>query len=158
MPQLEVQYARSSTNWIPGLNRTQIFEVVVNNIGKDNRVLDEPIQVAVDSPGFDTVLQGKIKRLRPRDQATVQVGVVNQKGIKPGITGPATAILTGAGVNASYTFEATYRVGEYKPTYKAIYTHESPSWYNNAKFGIFVHWGVYAVPAYGNVGKNVLEE
>lgn len=154
MPQLEIQYARSSTNWIPGLNRTQIFEVVVNNIGKDNWVLDESIQVVVDSPGVDTVLQGQIKRFRPGDQATVQVGVVNKKGIKPGTTGPATEILTGAGINASYTFEATYRVGEYEPTYKTIYTHESPSWYNNAKFGIFIHWGVCAVPAYGNVGKN----
>lgn len=26
--------------------------------------------------------------------------------------------------------------------------------YNGAKYGIFIHWGVYAVPAWGNTGKN----
>ena len=25
-----------------------------------------------------------------------------------------------------------------------------PDWYLDAKFGIFIHWGVYAVPAFGN--------
>lgn len=25
-----------------------------------------------------------------------------------------------------------------------------PQWYEDAKFGIFIHWGVYAVPAFGN--------
>lgn len=25
-----------------------------------------------------------------------------------------------------------------------------PQWYENAKFGIFIHWGVYAVPAFGS--------
>ena len=26
---------------------------------------------------------------------------------------------------------------------------KSPEWFNNAKLGIFVHWGLYSVPAYG---------
>ena len=25
-----------------------------------------------------------------------------------------------------------------------------PEWYQDAKFGIFIHWGVYCVPAFGN--------
>src|SRR4028118_303542 len=25
-----------------------------------------------------------------------------------------------------------------------------PQWYQDAKFGIFIHWGPYAVPAFGN--------
>ena len=25
-----------------------------------------------------------------------------------------------------------------------------PDWYRDAKFGIFIHWGVYSVPAFGN--------
>lgn len=29
-----------------------------------------------------------------------------------------------------------------------LHTRPLPSWYDDAKFGIFVHWGVYAVPAY----------
>lgn len=32
---------------------------------------------------------------------------------------------------------------------EAINKRESPEWFNNAKLGIFVHWGLYSVPAYG---------
>ena len=28
--------------------------------------------------------------------------------------------------------------------------YETPNWYKDAKFGIFIHWGVYSVPAFGN--------
>ncbi|KDQ56343.1 glycoside hydrolase family 29 protein [Jaapia argillacea MUCL 33604] len=30
--------------------------------------------------------------------------------------------------------------------------HETPTWFNQAKFGIFVHWGVYSVPAWAPNG------
>jgi alpha-L-fucosidase len=26
----------------------------------------------------------------------------------------------------------------------------APEWFKDAKFGIYFHWGVYSVPAYGN--------
>ncbi|RYF46200.1 MAG: hypothetical protein EOO38_14580 [Cytophagaceae bacterium] len=26
--------------------------------------------------------------------------------------------------------------------------------FDDGKYGIFIHWGVYAVPAWGNSGKN----
>ena len=30
--------------------------------------------------------------------------------------------------------------------------HPMPSWFTDAKFGIFIHWGVYSVPAWAPVG------
>lgn len=42
---------------------------------------------------------------------------------------------------------------EYKPTWESLDKHETPAWFSNAKFGIFVHWGVYSVPAYRPIGK-----
>lgn len=36
----------------------------------------------------------------------------------------------------------------YQPTWESIDKRPTPSWFNEAKFGIFIHWGVYAVPAY----------
>jgi alpha-L-fucosidase len=32
---------------------------------------------------------------------------------------------------------------------EAINNRKSPEWFDNAKLGIFVHWGLYSVPAYG---------
>ncbi|XP_012279238.1 alpha-L-fucosidase isoform X2 [Orussus abietinus] len=39
---------------------------------------------------------------------------------------------------------------EYKPTWKSLDTRPIPDWYDNAKFGIFIHWGVFSVPSFGS--------
>ena len=40
---------------------------------------------------------------------------------------------------------------KYKPTWESLAKHdEVPEWIRDAKFGIYAHWGVYAVPAYNN--------
>ena len=36
----------------------------------------------------------------------------------------------------------------YHADWQSIKTHEVPQWYEDAKFGIFIHWGVYSVPAF----------
>jgi alpha-L-fucosidase len=39
----------------------------------------------------------------------------------------------------------------FRPTWKSIREHyKVPRWFLDAKLGIFLHWGVYAVPAYHN--------
>lgn len=37
----------------------------------------------------------------------------------------------------------------YEPSWEALKRYEVPEWYKDAKFGIFIHWGVYSVPAFG---------
>lgn len=40
---------------------------------------------------------------------------------------------------------------EYKNTWKSLDERTIPTWFENAKFGIFIHWGVYSVPAWRKV-------
>lgn len=40
--------------------------------------------------------------------------------------------------------------GPYQPTWESLENYTVPDWYQDAKFGIFIHWGVYSVPAFGN--------
>ncbi len=40
--------------------------------------------------------------------------------------------------------------GPFAPTWESLSQWHVPQWYKNAKFGIFIHWGVYAVPAFDN--------
>lgn len=40
--------------------------------------------------------------------------------------------------------------GRYKDNWQSLCSHKTPQWYCNAKFGIFIHWGIYSVPAFGN--------
>ncbi len=36
----------------------------------------------------------------------------------------------------------------YQPTYESVSNHPVPAWFHDAKLGIFIHWGLYSVPAY----------
>jgi alpha-L-fucosidase len=40
--------------------------------------------------------------------------------------------------------------GPFQPSWTSLEKYETPQWYKDAKFGIFLHWGVYSVPAFGS--------
>jgi alpha-L-fucosidase len=40
--------------------------------------------------------------------------------------------------------------GPFQPSWGSLSQYQVPQWYVNGKFGIFIHWGLYAVPAFGN--------
>ena len=40
--------------------------------------------------------------------------------------------------------------GPYRPDWATLIKYQQPQWYKDAKFGIFIHWGVYSVPAAEN--------
>ncbi len=51
------------------------------------------------------------------------------------------------------SMEAIDRVasgGPFKASWDSLETQSVPEWYLDAKFGIFIHWGVYSVPAFGS--------
>ena len=63
------------------------------------------------------------------------------------------ALALGAGFLCAMTAVAaqtarTANTSLYEPTSESLRKHKVPQWFEDAKFGIFVHWGVYAVPAY----------
>ena len=39
--------------------------------------------------------------------------------------------------------------GPFRPDWAALQAYQTPKWYADAKFGIFVHWGLYSIPAFG---------
>lgn len=39
---------------------------------------------------------------------------------------------------------------KYQATWESLDSRPLPSWYDDAKFGIFMHWGLYAVPSFGS--------
>ena len=40
--------------------------------------------------------------------------------------------------------------GPFKDTWESLGNFKVPAWYRDAKFGIFIHWGIYSVPAFAN--------
>lgn len=39
---------------------------------------------------------------------------------------------------------------QYEATWQSLTQYSIPEWYLDGKFGIFIHWGLYAVPGFGN--------
>jgi alpha-L-fucosidase len=48
------------------------------------------------------------------------------------------------------TIADTIAAGPFAATWDSLLGYTIPEWYQDAKFGIFIHWGVYSVPAFGN--------
>jgi alpha-L-fucosidase len=40
--------------------------------------------------------------------------------------------------------------GPFRPDWESLQKYEAPEWYQDAKFGIFIHWGAYSVPAFSS--------
>jgi len=38
--------------------------------------------------------------------------------------------------------------GKFEATWESLNSREAPDWFEEAKFGIFIHWGVYSVPSF----------
>ena len=43
---------------------------------------------------------------------------------------------------------------KYEANWASLNTRKIPAWFNQDKFGIFIHWGIYSVPAYAPVIPN----
>lgn len=46
--------------------------------------------------------------------------------------------------------EVETAAGPFKADWDSLGGYRVPDWFRDAKFGIFIHWGVYSVPAFGN--------
>jgi len=85
----------------------------------------------------------------------------------PPITRPVNSAIGEAGNNTKFDMapETTPKVvaaaiksiptkmasGPFKPTWESLQAnYKVPEWFKGAKFGLFMHWGLYSVPAYHN--------
>ena len=60
-------------------------------------------------------------------------------------------LITLIGSCGSKTGEKAQEAGPYSADWESLSRHnEEPEWFKDAKFGIYFHWGVYSVPAYGS--------
>lgn len=51
---------------------------------------------------------------------------------------------------SSTVIEKPAQVLHFEPTWDSLDRRTQPVWYDQAKVGIFIHWGVYSVPSFGS--------
>ena len=48
------------------------------------------------------------------------------------------------------TIDEVIAAGPYDDSWDSLAAYQVPKWYRQAKFGLFIHWGIYSVPAFGS--------
>ena len=159
-PILSITNPTFTSKWFEGSNHIQIVELILNNTGTTNWLTEaDTLNISVSSSSIMTVLPGTLKRLRPGDSAVVQVGVQNNVGTTSGTTCSGTVQATWGSAydkttTTSSNISGSCGVGDYTASASSLAFHSSPDWFNEIKFGIFIHWGVYSAPAYGSIAPN----
>src|SRR5690349_23011668 len=51
------------------------------------------------------------------------------------------------------TMSALAGAQQYAPDWASVDSRPTPAWWTDARFGIFIHWGVYSVPAFAPKGE-----
>lgn len=144
---VEVQSVRPTQKWTDAGN--QVVEITVNNAGSEC-VSGSGLTVSLEGLGVTTAETGSVKRLCPGDQKRVNIGVSGSAN------STAVAVtLSGASINQTASFPGVNIGFEgFTADLDSLAKHESPEWFDNAKYGIFIHWGPYAVPGYGGIAPN----
>ncbi|MFF2995125.1 alpha-L-fucosidase [Streptomyces sp. NPDC057950] len=136
----------------------QSVEATVVNAGTVAVLAGDRVTVGVEVPGARTVEPARVTRLDPGEQARVRVGIRNRVGTAPGTAREGTVVVEGRGRQAASVGRTlTLGVPDYLPTEESLAGHQAPYWFHRAKFGIFIHWGVYSVPAWSPVGEQYAE-
>ncbi|KAF0295237.1 Alpha-L-fucosidase [Amphibalanus amphitrite] len=76
-------------------------------------------------------------------------------GMVPPETSGWTVVSQSSAMSAAVTaalllLAAGFCGARYEPTWDSLDTRPIPGWYDEAKFGIFIHWGLYSVPSFGD--------
>ncbi|MCX6627954.1 MAG: alpha-L-fucosidase, partial [Candidatus Solibacter sp.] len=56
----------------------------------------------------------------------------------------------------STVFAVALAAQTYQPNWESLDKRPTPAWFSDAKFGIFIHWGVYSAPSYAPVVRGRL--
>ncbi|MDQ0913459.1 alpha-L-fucosidase [Streptomyces canus] len=147
-----------STNSLLTSTGAQSVEATVVNAGTAAVLAGDEVSVHVTVPGARTVEPAAIRRLDPGEQARVRIGIRNRTGTAPGTSQDGVVTVTGRGATAAtQRSRLSLGVADYQPTETSLSGHQAPYWFHSAKFGIFIHWGVYSVPAWAPVGTQYAE-
>lgn len=74
--------------------------------------------------------------------------------IRPLIIGSLVLLLTVIAPTCAAPFPSIVSSASaqtYEPTWESVDRRRTPAWFSEARFGIFIHWGTYSVPAYAPV-------
>ncbi|WP_405997322.1 alpha-L-fucosidase [Streptomyces sp. NBC_00829] len=153
---LALRDARSTASLLDA--GAQSVEATVVNAGTVPVLAADRLTLSVNVPGARTTAPASVRRLAPGEQARVRIGISSRPGTRPGTVQDGTVVARGRGGQAAAVKRPlTLGVPDYRATDASLTAHQAPYWFQDVKFGIFIHWGIYSVPAWAPVGKQYAE-
>lgn len=133
--------------------RAQIVEATLQNVGSTWFTPDHPLSVTLRDANMHMLAPVQLTALGPGEQARVTFEVAADGAVPAGAisTGEIQASSSGD-LLASIPVRIRTGVPDYSPTLQSLSRHQTPDWYDGAKFGVFIVWGPYSVPAWAPVG------
>lgn len=152
---LQISGGVLTSKWLEGSDLEQVVEFAVSNTHDTNYLTwADHVEVIVESASLETTTPATLLRLGPDQKAFVQVGVKNKEGVTPGTQCDAQITATWGSSDdrktSSHDISGKCGIGDYEATESSLSHHWNPDWFNEIKYGIFIHWGLYAAPGYGN--------
>lgn len=152
-------FIRATRRWedLEDGTRAQVVEAVIRNpvsVTEHNRPeswLIGPLTVSLKGSSLRTVRPAVISRIMPGDEILVEL-LVTPTSTEDGFTDATLEFST-----SSHTWSTPVQVEGSRLVHdfthwriEDVEEHTAPAWFTNAKFGIFIHWGLYSVPAWAD--------
>lgn len=148
---MAVQWARGTRRWENG---HQIVEVLLTNPRSVSEHGDESswirdVGVKLQGETFKGLNERRVNRLMPGDEVLLEFEVEPRAGSSEAFDGAHLQVRYGDRIEEIPVEVSGVRLLR-SPDYTEdeIEEHSRPGWYDGAKFGIFIHWGLFSVPAF----------
>ncbi|KAL9548859.1 hypothetical protein PS6_006384 [Mucor atramentarius] len=153
----QVISAKGSRRWWENTQlEYPIVTVRVQNMGLD---WVKDASVFIKGPLFKTQYHGHIKRLAPGHIMNVDVGIhtVRKGRVSTSVVVQIFDVYGRELSEPTALDHVEIGIEEYQQDERSLHGHSVPHWYESAKFGIFIHWGLYSVPSWAPVGADYAE-
>lgn len=151
-------YVRATRRWEDvGDVRAQVVEVALANPvsvkSHADRMawIDRQINLSLAGSTFETVRPASVPRLMPGDMAQVEVLVRPTSSSAEfddsmlELTVDSHSWSVPVSTEGSLVHDFTQWTAD-----EDVEKHSAPAWFTGAKFGVFIHWGLYSVPAWAD--------
>ncbi len=128
-----------------------IVHLNIHNLGTNWISQANKMRIVIEAPGVRTIAPSWVDLLAPGEVFKAEIRLATELPSGTEVAGVARATGRG-GISESLPIKLLLGAPDYSSTESSLSRHPSPSWYENAKFGIFIHWGIYSVPAWAPVG------
>ncbi|KAI8378536.1 alpha-L-fucosidase-domain-containing protein [Blakeslea trispora] len=156
---LSVIAAKGTQRWRQSHDGKRSYQIITVRVHNTSPDWIQDANVHITGALMRTHYFGNIAQLAPGHVLNIDVAISTlkkQRGKQEILVDVVDASGNPLALSTAFK-EIEVGLEDYEPTETSLQTHSVPTWFQAAKFGIFIHWGVYSVPSWAPVGADYAE-